>query len=410
MSIEFSRINRLPQYVFNITGELKMAARRRGEDIIDLSMGNPDGPTPPHIVEKLVEAARRPANHGYSVSKGIPRLRQAITNWYSDRYDVDLDPETEAIVTIGSKEGIAHLALATLDRGDIVLVPNPSYPIHIYGPVIAGADIRHVRNTDDVDFFEELERALKESFPKPKMIIVNFPGNPTTQCVDLSFFEKLLEIAREHGVYVVHDLAYADIVFDGYKAPSILQVPGAKDIAVEFFTMSKSYNMAGWRIGYMVGNPDLVAALSRIKSYHDYGTFTPLQIASIVALEGPQDCVEDIRVTYENRRNVMVKGLHEAGWNVATPKAAMYIWAKIPDHYKELGSLEFSKRLLTEAKLAAAPGIGFGEYGDDHVRLALIENEERIRQAVRGIKDMFRKDGLLETFGKNQVRELKVVK
>ena len=410
MSIEFSRINRLPQYVFNITGELKMAARRRGEDIIDLSMGNPDGPTPPHIVEKLVEAARRPANHGYSVSKGIPRLRQAITNWYSDRYDVDLDPETEAIVTIGSKEGIAHLALATLDRGDIVLVPNPSYPIHIYGPVIAGADIRHVRNTEDVDFFEELERALKESFPKPKMIIVNFPGNPTTQCVDLSFFEKLLEIAREHGVYVVHDLAYADIVFDGYKAPSILQVPGAKDIAVEFFTMSKSYNMAGWRIGYMVGNPDLVAALSRIKSYHDYGTFTPLQIASIVALEGPQDCVEDIRVTYENRRNVMVKGLHEAGWNVATPKAAMYIWAKIPDHYKELGSLEFSKRLLTEAKLAAAPGIGFGEYGDDHVRLALIENEERIRQAVRGIKDMFRKDGLLETFGKNQIRELKVVK
>ena len=410
MSIEFSRINRLPQYVFNITGELKMAARRRGEDIIDLSMGNPDGPTPPHIVEKLVEAARRPANHGYSVSKGIPRLRQAITNWYSDRYDVDLDPETEAIVTIGSKEGIAHLALATLDRGDIVLVPNPSYPIHIYGPVIAGADIRHVRNTDDVDFFEELERALKESFPKPKMIIVNFPGNPTTQCVDLSFFEKLLGIAREHGVYVVHALAYADIVFDGYKAPSILQVPGAKDIAVEFFTMSKSYNMAGWRIGYMVGNPDLVAALSRIKSYHDYGTFTPLQIASIVALEGPQDCVEDIRMTYENRRNVMVKGLHEAGWNVATPKAAMYIWAKIPDHYKELGSLEFSKRLLTEAKLAAAPGIGFGEYGDDHVRLALIENEERIRQAVRGIKDMFRKDGLLETFGKNQVRELKVVK
>ena len=410
MSIEFSRINRLPQYVFNITGELKMAARRRGEDIIDLSMGNPDGPTPPHIVEKLVEAARRPANHGYSVSKGIPRLRQAITNWYSDRYDVDLDPETEAIVTIGSKEGIAHLALATLDRGDIVLVPNPSYPIHIYGPVIAGADIRHVRNTDDVDFFEELERALKESFPKPKMIIVNFPGNPTTQCVDLSFFEKLLEIAREHGVYVVHDLAYADIVFDGYKAPSILQVPGAKDIAVEFFTMSKSYNMAGWRIGYMVGNPDLVAALSRIKSYHDYGTFTPLQIASIVALEGPQDCVEDIRLTYENRRNVMVKGLHEAGWNVATPKAAMYIWAKIPDHYKQIGSLEFSKRLLTEAKLAAAPGIGFGEYGDDHVRLALIENEERIRQAVRGIKDMFRKDGLLKTFGKNQIRELKVVK
>ena len=410
MSIEFSRIKRLPQYVFNITGELKMAARRRGEDIIDLSMGNPDGPTPPHIVEKLVEAARRPANHGYSVSKGIPRLRQAISNWYSDRYDVELDPETEAIVTIGSKEGIAHLALATLDRGDIVLVPNPSYPIHIYGPVIAGADIRHVRNTPDVDFFEELERALKESFPKPKMIIVNFPGNPTTQCVDLSFFEKLLEIARQHGVYVVHDLAYADIVFDDYKAPSILQVPGAKDIAVEFFTMSKSYNMAGWRIGYMVGNPDLVAALSRIKSYHDYGTFTPLQIASIVALEGPQDCVEDIRKTYENRRNVMVKGLHEAGWNVATPKAAMYIWAQIPEHYKDLGSLEFSKKLLTEAKLAAAPGVGFGEYGDDHVRLALIENEERIRQAIRGSKDMFRQDGVLDALDQAKGGELKVVK
>ena len=394
MSVEFSRIKRLPQYVFNITGELKMAARRRGEDIIDLSMGNPDGPTPPHIVEKLVEAARRPSNHGYSISKGIPRLRQAITNWYADRYDVNLDPESEAIVTIGSKEGIAHLALATLDRGDIVLVPNPSYPIHIYGPVIAGADIRHVKNTPDVDFFEELQRALVESFPKPKMMIVNFPGNPTTQCVDLSFFEKLLEIAREHGVYVVHDLAYADITFDGYKAPSILQIPGAKDVAVEFFTMSKSYNMAGWRIGYMVGNPDLVAALSRIKSYHDYGTFTPLQIASIVALEGPQECVEDIRKTYENRRNVMVQGLHEAGWNVDIPKAAMYIWAKIPEAYKHLGSLEFSKRLLTDAKLAAAPGVGFGEYGDDHVRLALIENEARIRQATRGIKDMFRKDGI----------------
>ena len=371
-----------------------MAARRRGEDIIDLSMGNPDGPTPPHIVEKLVEAARRPSNHGYSISKGIPRLRQAITNWYADRYDVNLDPESEAIVTIGSKEGIAHLALATLDRGDIVLVPNPSYPIHIYGPVIAGADIRHVKNTPDVDFFEELQRALVESFPKPKMMIVNFPGNPTTQCVDLSFFEKLLEIAREHGVYVVHDLAYADITFDGYKAPSILQIPGAKDVAVEFFTMSKSYNMAGWRIGYMVGNPDLVSALSRIKSYHDYGTFTPLQIASIVALEGPQECVEDIRKTYENRRNVMVQGLHEAGWNVEIPKAAMYIWAKIPEAYKHLGSLEFSKRLLTDAKLAAAPGVGFGEYGDDHVRLALIENEARIRQATRGIKDMFRKDGI----------------
>jgi alanine-synthesizing transaminase len=394
---EFSRIERLPPYVFNITGELKMAARRRGEDIVDLSMGNPDGPTPKHIVDKLVETAQRPNTHGYSVSKGILRLRKAICGWYGRRYGIDLDPETEAIVTIGSKEGIAHLALATLERGDIVLVPNPSYPIHIYGPVIAGADIHHVRNTPDVDFFEELERALKDTFPKPKMLIVNFPSNPTTQCVDLAFFERLIGLAREHGIYVVHDLAYADIVFDGYRAPSILEVPGAKDIAVEFFTMSKSYNMAGWRIGYMVGNRDLVNALARIKSYHDYGTFTPLQVASIVALEGPQDCVEDIRMTYQRRRDVMVKGLHSMGWMVDNPKAAMYLWAKIPEPYAAMGSLEFSKKLLNDAKLAAAPGVGFGRYGDDHVRLALIENEARIRQAVRGIKEMFRKDGVLGT-------------
>ncbi len=374
-----------------------MAARRRGEDIIDLSMGNPDGPTPKHIVDKLVETAQRPNNHGYSVSKGIFRLRKAICGWYGQRYGVDLDPDSEAIVTIGSKEGIAHLALATLERGDIVLVPNPSYPIHIYGPVIAGADIRHVRNTPDVDFFEELERGLKDSFPKPKLLIVNFPSNPTTQCVDLAFFERLVALAREHGIYVVHDLAYADIVFDGYKAPSILQVPGAKDVAVEFFTMSKSYNMAGWRIGYMVGNPELVAALGRIKSYHDYGTFTPLQVAAIVALEGPQDCVEEIRATYQRRRDVMVKGLREAGWAVDNPRAAMYVWAKIPEPYADMGSLDFAKKLLADAKLAAAPGVGFGQYGDTHVRLALIENEARIRQAIRGIKDMFRKDGLLQS-------------
>jgi len=393
---EFSRIRRLPPYVFNITGELKMAARRRGEDIIDLSMGNPDGPTPKHIVDKLVETAQRPNTHGYSVSKGILRLRKAICGWYERRYGVDLDPEEEAIVTIGSKEGIAHLALATLERGDIVLVPNPSYPIHIYGPVIAGADIRHVRNTPDVDFFDELERALKDSFPKPKLLIINFPSNPTAQCVDLQFFQRIVDLAREHGIFVVHDLAYADIVFDDYKAPSILQVPGAKDVAVEFFTMSKSYNMAGWRIGYMVGNRELVSALGRIKSYHDYGTFTPLQVASIVALEGPQTCVEEIRMTYQKRRDVMVKGLCEAGWMVDNPKAAMYVWAKIPEAYAESGSLEFAKKLLADAKLAAAPGVGFGEYGDTHVRLALIENEARIRQAVRGIKEMFRNDGVLK--------------
>jgi len=392
---EFARIRRLPPYVFNITAELKMAARRRGEDIIDLSMGNPDGPTPPHIVAKLVEAAQRPDTHGYSVSKGIPRLRKAICNWYQTRYGVELDPDSEAIVTIGSKEGIAHLALATLDRGDIVLVPNPSYPIHIYGPVIAGADIRHVRMTPGVDFFDELDRAMKESYPKPKMLILNFPSNPTSQCVDLPFFEKIIDIARQHDIYVVHDLAYADITFDGYRAPSIMEVPGARDVAVEFFTMSKSYNMAGWRVGFMVGNRDLVSALARMKSYHDYGTFTPIQIASILALEGPQDCVREIAMTYQKRRDVMVQGLHAAGWMVESPKAAMYIWAKIPEPYAKMGSLEFSKKLLEEARLAASPGIGFGEYGDDHVRLALIENESRIRQATRGVKEMFRKDGLL---------------
>jgi len=391
---EFPRIKRLPPYVFNVTGELKLTARRHGEDVIDFSMGNPDGPTPSHIVEKLIETVRRPDTHGYSVSKGIPRLRRAICNWYKRRFDVELDPDCEAIVTIGSKEGIAHLALATLDQGDIVLVPNPSYPIHIYGPVIAGADIHHVPMHAGVDFFEALQTAIRDTYPKPKMLIVNFPSNPTTQCVDLSFFERLVAIAREHHIYIVHDLAYADIVFDGYKAPSILQVPGSREVAVEFFTMSKSYNMAGWRVGFMVGNRDLVTALARMKSYHDYGTFTPIQVASIIALEGPQDCVEEVRRSYQSRRDVLAAGLHAAGWNVSVPKATMYIWAPIPEQYKEMGSLEFSKKLLAGAKVAVAPGTGFGHYGDDHVRFALIENEARTRQAVRGIRDMFRKDGL----------------
>jgi alanine-synthesizing transaminase len=391
---EFPRIKRLPPYVFNITGELKAAARKRGEDIIDFGMGNPDGPTPRHILDKLVEAAQRENTHRYSVSKGIPRLRRAICNWYNARFGVELDPETEAIVTIGSKEGIAHLALATLGEGDHVLVPNPSYPIHIYGPIIAGADIRHVPMTRGVDFFEELEKAIRDCYPKPKMLIMNFPSNPTAQCVDLRFFERTVELARAHDVWVVHDLAYADIVFDGYKAPSIMQVPGAKDRAVEFFTLSKSYNMAGWRVGFMVGNRDLVAALARMKSYHDYGTFTPIQVASILALEGPQDCVEQIRMTYQKRRDVLVKGLHEAGWTVEVPKATMYVWASIPEGYRSMGSLEFAKKLLADAKVAVSPGIGFGHYGDDHVRFAMIENEARTRQAIRGIKDMFRKDGL----------------
>ncbi|HQR52628.1 MAG TPA: alanine transaminase [Burkholderiales bacterium] len=392
---EFSRIRRLPPYVFNITGELKAAARKRGEDIIDFGMGNPDGPTPKHIVDKLIETVQRPDTHRYSVSKGIPRLRRAICNWYRERYDVELDPDSEAIVTIGSKEGIAHLTLATLDTGDIVLVPNPSYPIHIYGPVISGADIRHVPMARGVDFFEELQRAIRDSYPKPKMLILNFPSNPTTQCVELSFFERVIELAREHHIYVVHDLAYADIVFDGYRAPSILQVPGARDVAVEFFTLSKSYNMPGWRIGFMVGNPELVAALARMKSYHDYGTFTPLQVAAIVALEGPQEPVRDICRTYQNRRDVLCKGLQQVGWGIEVPKATMFVWAPIPEPYKAAGSLEFAKKLLNDAKVAVSPGVGFGEYGDDHVRFSLIENEPRTRQALRGIKEMFRKDGLL---------------
>ncbi len=392
----FARIDRLPPYVFNITAELRMAARRRGEDIIDMSMGNPDGATPAHIVAKLCEVAQRPETHGYSTSKGIPRLRRAIANWYRDRYAVDIDPDSEAIVTIGSKEGLAHLMLATLERGDTVLVPNPSYPIHVWGAVIAGADIRSVPLVPGVDFFAELENAIRGSYPKPKMIVLGFPSNPTAQCVELEFFERVIALAKQHDILVVHDLAYADIVYDGWKAPSIMQVPGAKDVAVEFFTLSKSYNMAGWRIGFMVGNAELVAALARIKSYHDYGTFTPLQVAAIAALEGDQQCVKDIALAYRRRRDVLCKGLNEAGWQVEVPRASMYIWARIPEPYRALGSLEFAKQLLAKAKVSVSPGIGFGDHGDDHVRFALIENESRIRQAVRGIKAMFRADGLIQ--------------
>lgn len=396
MNNDFPRIKRLPPYVFNITNELKMAARHRGEDIIDLSMGNPDGDTPKHIVDKMIEVAQRPGTHGYSASRGIPRLRKAISDWYKRRWDVDIDPDKEAIVTIGSKEGIAHLMLATCDRGDTVLVPNPSYPIHIYGSIIAGADVRSVRMGPGIDFFSEFERAVTETTPKPKLMILGFPSNPTAQCVDLDFFEKLVALAKKHGVYIVHDLAYADIVYDGFKAPSIMQVPGAKDVAVEFFTMSKSYNMAGWRIGFMVGNRELVGALTRIKSYHDYGTFTPIQVGAIEALNGPQECVEEVRKEYEHRRDVMVKGLHDLGWMVEKPKASMYIWAELPEFYKSMGSVEFSKRLLEKAKVAVSPGIGFGEYGEGFVRIALIENADRIRQALRGIRQMFKEDGLIQ--------------
>jgi len=393
---EFQRIKRLPPYVFNIVNELKAAARANGEDIIDFGMGNPDQPTPQHIVDKLIEATQRGDTHRYSMSRGIPRLRRAISNWYKREYDVDIDPETEAIVTIGSKEGLAHLLLATLGPGDAVLVPNPAYPIHPYGCVIAGADVRHVPLTPDTDFFDELEKAFIDSWPQPKMLIMNFPGNPTTQCVELDFFERVIEVARKHNIYVVHDIAYAEIVFDGYKAPSILQVPGAKDIAVEFYSLSKTYNMPGWRVGFMCGNPTLVAALARIKSYLDYGMFTPIQVASIAALDGDQSCVDDIREMYLRRRNVLCDGLNSVGWLVERPKATMFVWAPIPEPYKEMGSLEFSKKLLTDAKVAVSPGVGFGQYGDDHVRFSLIENEHRTRQAIRGIRQMFRNDGLLD--------------
>lgn len=387
---DFPRIKRLPPYIFSITDDLKREARADGEDIIDFGMGNPDQPTPEHIVRKLVETVQRTDTHRYSQSKGIPRLRKAICDWYKKKFDVDLDPNSEAIVTLGSKEGIAHLAMAILGPGDAVLVPNPSYPVHPYGFVIADADVRHVPLIKDGNFFNELELAVNNSWPKPKVMVVNFPGNPTTECVDLSFFEKLIAFAKEHKIWVVQDLAYADLVFDGYEVPSILQVPGAKDIAVEFYTMSKSYNMPGWRVGFCVGNRDLVGALARIKSYLDYGTFTPIQVAAIAALEEDQSCVEEIRNTYLLRRNVLCDGLNSIGWPVTRPRATMFVWAQIPEQYRHLGSLEFSKLLLQEAKVAVSPGIGFGQYGDDHVRFALIENEHRTRQAIRGLRKMFR--------------------
>lgn len=391
MNDEFPRIKRLPPYVFNIVNDLKAKARARGEDIIDFGMGNPDKPAPKHIVDKLVEAAQRPDTHRYSVSRGIPRLRKAICDWYQRKFDVELDPDSETIVTIGSKEGLAHLALATVGPGDAVLVPNPAYPIHPYGFVIAGADIRHVPLTPDVDFFAELEKSVKDSWPKPKMLVLNFPGNPTTQCVELDFFERIVAFAREHQIWVIHDLAYGEICFDGYQAPSILQVPGAKEVAVEFYTLSKTYNMPGWRIGFMSGNATLVAALARMKSYLDYGMFTPIQVAAIAALEGPQECVGEITETYRKRRDVLCDGLNAIGWAVEKPKATMFVWARIPEQFRAMGSLEFSKKLLMDAKVAVSPGIGFGEYGDEFVRFGLIENQHRTRQAIRGIRDMMKK-------------------
>ncbi len=391
MDKHFQRIERLPPYVFNIIGELKQAARSRGEDIIDFGMGNPDQPTPDHIVDKLKEVCERGDTHRYSQSAGIPRLRKAICTWYKTRYDVSLDHDREAIVTLGSKEGLSHLALATTGVGDAVLVPNPSYPIHPYGFVISGADLRHVPMKSEDDFLEELVVAIRNSYPKPKMLVLNFPSNPTGHCVELRFFEHVIEIAKKHNVWVVHDLAYADIVFDGYKAPSVLQVSGARDIAVEFFTLSKSYNMPGWRVGFCCGNKELIAALSRIKSYLDYGIFTPIQVAAIAALEGNQDCVGEICNIYRRRRDVLCHGLQEAGWSVIPPKATMFVWAKIPEPFRHMGSIEFCKLLLKEGGVAASPGVGFGEYGESFVRFALIENEHRTRQAIRGIKRVLRR-------------------
>ncbi len=387
--MDFPRIARLPPYVFNVIGDLKQVARARGEDIIDLGMGNPDQPTPPHIVAKLIEAAQKGQNHRYSVSRGIHKLRLAICDWYRCRYDVELDADREAIVTIGSKEGIAHLALAMLGPGDVVLTPTPTYPIHQYSVIIANGDLRSVPLGPGHDFFANLVEATRQCWPRPKILILNFPHNPTTEVVDLAFFERIVEFAREHQMLVVHDLAYADIVFDGYKPPSLMQVPGAREIGVEFFTLSKSYNMPGWRVGFAVGNAEIIAALARMKSYLDYGIFQPIQIAAIAALNGPQDCLNDIRALYQSRRDVVCEGMTRAGWPIPKPTATMFIWAEIPDALKPMGSVEFSKFLLSEAKVAVSPGIGFGEGGDGFVRMALIENEHRSRQAVRGVKRAF---------------------
>ena len=386
MSEELGRISRLPPYVFGQVVELMLEARRRGEDIIDLGMGNPDLPTPKPIVEKLKEAVENPKNHRYSASRGIKGLRKAICDWYRRRYEVELDPETEAIVTIGAKEGLAHLVLATIEPGDVVFVPNPTYPIHSYSVVIAGGDLRSVPFTGEEDFFEELLKAIKLTWPKPKMLILNFPHNPTTAVVELDFFQKLVDFAIEHKIWIIHDLAYADITFDGYRAPSFLEVPRAKEIGVEFYSLSKSFSMPGWRVGFCVGNKDLIHALARIKSYLDYGIFQPIQIASVIALNKCEEEVVKIADVYRKRRDVLVDGLNRMGWKVKKPKATMFVWAKIPEPYSEMGSLEFSKFLLKVAKVAVSPGIGFGEFGEGYVRFALVENEHRIRQALRGIK------------------------
>ena len=384
----FRRMDRLPPYMFKVVDKLKFDLRREGVDIVDLGMGNPDIPTPRHIVEKLVEAAEKPQNYRYSASAGITKLRLAISDWYKRRWGVDIDPEEEAIATIGAKEGLSHFVLATISPGDVVFAPNPTYPIHPYSVIIAGGDLRSIPIGPDRDFFEDLLTATKQTWPAPKMLIISYPHNPTTAVVDRAFFEKIVAFCREHDMIVIHDFAYADLVFDGYTPPSFLQVPGAKEIGVEFFTLSKSYSMPGWRVGFCVGNPQLVAALRRIKSYLDYGMFQPIQIAAIIALNGPYDCVQEIVEIYRQRRDALVDGLNRVGWAIDKPKGTMFVWAKIPEPYRKMGSIEFAKMLMVKARVAVSPGIGFGQYGDDHVRFALIENPHRINQAIRGIKQV----------------------
>jgi len=383
---DFSLIRRLPPYVFNVVNEYKTKARAEGEDIIDLGMGNPDQPTPAHIVDKLIEAASNPRNHRYSASAGIPKLRLAISNWYKRKYDIDIDPDSEAVVTIGSKEGISHLMLSILSPGDNVIVPNPAYPIHIYSVIISRGDVQSIPLYDEDQLLDSIQKVLNEVWPRPKVLLLSFPNNPTTKTASPEFFEKVVDLAKEAGLIIVHDLAYADLCFDGYKAPSILNAKGAKDVAVEFYSMSKSYNMPGWRVGFMVGNEKIVSALKRIKSYLDYGIFQPIQIASIHALNSSQGCVEEINSMYCSRRDKLIESFSRAGWEIPTPSATMFVWAEIPDQFKKIGSLEFSKMLIEKAKVAVSPGIGFGQYGEGFVRLALVENEMRIMQAARGIK------------------------
>jgi alanine-synthesizing transaminase len=395
---KFARLDRLPPYVFATVNQIKMEARRKGQDIIDLGMGNPDIGTPQHIVDKLTEAAQKPQNHRYSASMGITKLRMAISSWYKRRFDVDIDPDTEAIVTIGVKEGMSHLILVTIRPGDVVFTPNPTYPIHPYSSIIAGGDVRGIPLGPDSDFFDNLMHATKQTWPRPKVLVISYPHNPTTEVVDLAFFEKIVAYAKEHDIMIIHDFAYADLVFDDYRAPSFLQAKGAKDVGVEFFSLSKSYSMPGWRVGFCVGNPEIVGALRRIKSYLDYGIFQPIQIASIIALSGPneedqknnlttrQECVKEICEIYRTRRDALIGGLSRIGWEIPPPKGTMFVWGKIPKPYSHMGSVEFSKFLINEAQVAVSPGLGFGEYGDDYVRFALIENNMRINQAIRGIK------------------------